>query len=120
MITILVKSASDRTQRASPLQSSPGQIGVEAQFGVKRPGMYPPPEMNPMYMAPPPPYPGPPYNGAPAPTAPSGWMEPGMPGGGKAAEAASSAYYNPANPHNVYMPMERPPPYAPTDDKKTN
>ncbi|XP_063282428.1 postacrosomal sheath WW domain-binding protein [Pelobates fuscus] len=84
------------------------------------PGMYPPPEMNPMYMAPPPPYPGPPYNGAPAPTAPSGWMEPGMPGGGKAAEAASSAYYNPANPHNVYMPMERPPPYAPTDDKKTN
>ncbi|XP_053325070.1 postacrosomal sheath WW domain-binding protein [Spea bombifrons] len=82
------------------------------------PGMYPPPpEMNPMYMAPPPPYPGPPYNGAPAPTAPSGWMEPG---GSKAAEAASSAYYNPANPHNVYVPMERPPPYAPTDDKKTN
>ncbi|KAM4722174.1 postacrosomal sheath WW domain-binding protein isoform 1-T1 [Rhinophrynus dorsalis] len=85
------------------------------------PGMYPPPpEMNPMYMVPPPPYPGPPYNGAPAPTAPSGWMEAGMPGGGKAAEAASSAYYNPANPHNVYMPMDRPPPYAPTDDKKTN
>lgn len=26
-------------------------------------------------------------------------------GGSKAAEAASSAYYNPANPHNVYMPM---------------
>ncbi|XP_075038965.1 postacrosomal sheath WW domain-binding protein isoform X1 [Mixophyes fleayi] len=80
------------------------------------PGMYPP-EMNPVYMAPPPPYPGPPYSGAPAPAAPSVWAEPG---GGKAAEAASSAYYNPANPHNVYMPMERPPPYAPTDDKKMN
>ncbi|XP_053577325.1 WW domain-binding protein 2 [Bombina bombina] len=79
-------------------------------------GIYPPPPE--MFMAPPPPYPGPPYNGAP--NAPSGWMEPGMPGGGKAAEAASSAYYNPADPHNVYMPMERPPPYAPTDDKKTN
>ena len=26
-------------------------------------------------------------------------------GGSKATEAASSAYYNPANPHNVYMPM---------------
>lgn len=26
-------------------------------------------------------------------------------GGSKAMEAASSAYYNPANPHNVYMPM---------------
>uniref|UniRef100_A0A8C5Q9U8 GRAM domain-containing protein n=1 Tax=Leptobrachium leishanense TaxID=445787 RepID=A0A8C5Q9U8_9ANUR len=84
-------------------------------------GMYPQaPEMNPMYMAPPPPYPGPPYNGAPASTAPSAWPEPTAPGGSKAAEAASSAYYNPANPHNVYMPMERPPPYAPTDDKKSN
>ncbi|XP_072276318.1 postacrosomal sheath WW domain-binding protein isoform X1 [Pyxicephalus adspersus] len=82
------------------------------------PGMYPP-ELNAMYMAPPPPYPGPPYNGAQA-SAPTMWSEPGMLGNGKAAEAASSAYYNPANPHNVYMPMERPPPYAPTDDKKTN
>lgn len=26
-------------------------------------------------------------------------------GNSKAMEAASSAYYNPANPHNVYMPM---------------
>lgn len=26
-------------------------------------------------------------------------------GSNKAMEAASSAYYNPANPHNVYMPM---------------
>ncbi|KAG8436469.1 hypothetical protein GDO86_007529 [Hymenochirus boettgeri] len=80
-------------------------------------GMYPP-EMNPVYMAPPPPYPGLPYNGTSAPSAP---MDAGMPGGGgKAAEAASSAYYNPANPHNVYMPMDRPPPYAPNDEKKTN
>ncbi|CAI9534518.1 unnamed protein product [Staurois parvus] len=83
------------------------------------PGMYPP-ELNPMYMAPPPPYPGPPYSAAQAPPGPTVWSEPGMLGNGKAAEAASSAYYNPANPHNVYMPMERPPPYAPTDDKKTN
>ncbi|KAM4652419.1 WW domain-binding protein 2-like isoform 1-T2 [Discoglossus pictus] len=81
------------------------------------PGGYPPPDMNPMFMAPPPPYPGPPYNGSPVPNSSSNWMEQG---GGKAAEAASSAYYNPADPHNVYMPMERPPPYAPTDNKKTN
>lgn len=26
-------------------------------------------------------------------------------GNSKAMEAASSAYYNPANPHNVYMPV---------------
>nr|XP_006120580.1 postacrosomal sheath WW domain-binding protein [Pelodiscus sinensis] len=85
------------------------------------PGMYPPPpEMNPLYMAPPPPYPGPPTAGPSAPTAPTAWVEPGMPGGSKAAEAASSAYYNPANPHNVYMPMDQPPPYAPPDEKKNN
>uniref|UniRef100_A0A3Q0TCB9 WBP2 N-terminal like n=1 Tax=Amphilophus citrinellus TaxID=61819 RepID=A0A3Q0TCB9_AMPCI len=63
------------------------------------------------YMAPPPPYPGPPQNWA-AP--PQNWT---------AAEAAGSAYYNPSNPHNVYMPMERPPPYAPSSDypdKKNN
>ncbi|XP_034630947.1 postacrosomal sheath WW domain-binding protein isoform X1 [Trachemys scripta elegans] len=88
------------------------------------PGMYPPPpDMNPLYMAPPPPYPGPPTAGpsAPtAPTAPTACMEPGMPGGSKAAEAASSAYYNPANPHNVYMPMDQPPPYAPPAEKKNN
>ncbi|NXJ83615.1 WBP2 protein, partial [Trogon melanurus] len=41
-------------------------------------------------------------------------------GGGKAMEATSSAYYNPANPHNVYMPMDQPPPYAPPEDKKNN
>lgn len=28
-------------------------------------------------------------------------------GNSKAAEAAGSAYYNPSNPHNVYMPMVR-------------
>jgi hypothetical protein len=33
----------------------------------------------------------------------------------KAAEAAASAYYNPGNPHNVYMPTvsgRRPPPWS--------
>ncbi|NWZ91350.1 WBP2 protein, partial [Nesospiza acunhae] len=45
---------------------------------------------------------------------------PSFPGGSKAMEAASSAYYNPANPHNVYMPMDQPPPYAPPEDKKNN
>ncbi|KAJ1072072.1 hypothetical protein K5549_013939 [Capra hircus] len=54
---------------------------------------------------PPPPYPGP--------------MEP--PAEAKAAEAAASAYYNPGNPHNVYMPTNQPPPppYYPPEDKKT-
>lgn len=28
-----------------------------------------------------------------------------VPGNTKAAEAAGSAYYNPTNPHNIYMPM---------------
>ncbi|XP_028843094.1 postacrosomal sheath WW domain-binding protein [Denticeps clupeoides] len=73
------------------------------------PGIYP---TAPAYMAPPPPYPGPPQNW-PAPPA----------GNSKAAEAAGSAYYNPSNPHNVYMPMEQPPPYAPYPsypDKKNN
>lgn len=39
----------------------------------------------------------------------------------KAAEAAASAYYNPGNPHNVYMPTSQPPPppYYPPEDKKT-
>ncbi|KAK7939358.1 hypothetical protein WMY93_002684 [Mugilogobius chulae] len=65
------------------------------------------------YMAPPP-YPGPPQNWtAPTATAP--------PGNSKAAEAAASAYYDPSNPHTVYMPMDRPPPYAPnTPEKKYN
>ncbi|XP_051996317.1 postacrosomal sheath WW domain-binding protein [Xyrauchen texanus] len=71
------------------------------------PGVYP---SAPMYMAPPPPYPGPPQN----------WCPP--PGNTKAAEAASSAFYNPSNPHSVYMPMDQPPPYYPPEnpDKKSN
>ncbi|TNM97512.1 postacrosomal sheath WW domain-binding protein [Takifugu flavidus] len=72
------------------------------------------------YMAPPPPYPGPPPNWV-AP--PQNWTPTAPPSGNsKAAEAAGSAYYNPSNPHNVYMPMERPPPYAPhpDSDKKSN
>nr|XP_020480597.1 postacrosomal sheath WW domain-binding protein [Monopterus albus] len=74
------------------------------------------------YMAPPPPYPGPPQ---PWTAPPQNWTAPPPPppGNSKAAEAAAgSAYYNPSNPHNVYMPMEqpppqeRPPPYAPNAD----
>nr|XP_056702992.1 postacrosomal sheath WW domain-binding protein [Euleptes europaea] len=88
------------------------------------PGMYPPPGA--MYMAPPPPYPGSSSAASPSapahagPSSPTTWAEPGMPGGNKAAQATSSAYYNPANPHNVYMPMDQPPPYSPPDDKKAN
>ncbi|XP_077475939.1 postacrosomal sheath WW domain-binding protein [Stigmatopora argus] len=64
------------------------------------------------YMAPPP-YPGPPQNWT-APT--QNWTAPapaGGPANAKATEAAGNAYYNPSNPHNVYMPTEQPPPYAP-------
>ncbi|KAL7829935.1 hypothetical protein AOLI_G00308200 [Acnodon oligacanthus] len=74
------------------------------------PGMNP---TAPPYMAPPPPYPGPPQN----------WNAPVAPGNAKAQEAAGSAYYNPTNPHNVYMPMDQPPPYYPPQnhpDKKNN
>ncbi|XP_075846234.1 WW domain-binding protein 2 isoform X6 [Microtus pennsylvanicus] len=65
---------------------------------------------------PPPPYPGPmepPVSGPSAPTTPAAEA--------KAAEAAASAYYNPGNPHNVYMPTSQPPPppYYPPEDKKT-
>lgn len=88
---------------------------------AQTPGIYPPlPNMNPMYVPPPPPYSGAPPAGPSAPSAPPAWVSPGMPGGSKAMEAASSAYYNPANPHNVYMPMDQPPPYAPPEDKKNN
>jgi len=71
----------------------------------------------PAYMAPPPPYPGPPQNWAPPPQT---WAAPPPPGNSKAAEAAGSAYYNPNNPHQVYMPMEQPPPYAPYPEEKKN
>ncbi|KAJ7425951.1 Postacrosomal sheath WW domain-binding protein [Willisornis vidua] len=77
------------------------------------------------YAAPPPPngpypYAPPPVNAyGPAPQ-PMGYPYAQTPGGSKAMEAASSAYYNPANPHNVYMPMDQPPPYAPPEDKKNN
>ncbi|NWW95889.1 WBP2 protein, partial [Rhynochetos jubatus] len=93
------------------------------------PGGYaaPPPPNGPYPYAPPPmsaygPAPQPmgyPYAQTPAPSAPPAWMGQGMPGN-KAMEAASSAYYNPANPHNVYMPMDQPPPYTPPEDKKNN
>ena len=38
----------------------------------------------------------------------------------KAAEAGASAYYNPANPHQVYMPQQYPDaPPAYSEDKKS-
>lgn len=100
-----------------PTPDMNGYYGAPQPMGypyVLPPGEYPSaPPMNAAYMPPPPPYPGPP------PNAPSGWMmEPGPAGCPKAAEAASSAYYNPMNPHNVYMPMDPPPPYAPPESKK--
>ncbi|MBW01656.1 Protein unc-13 D, partial [Eschrichtius robustus] len=59
---------------------------------------------------PPPPYPGPmepPVSGPDVPSTPAAEA--------KAAEAAASAYYNPGNPHNVYMPTPGrvPPPPCP-------
>ncbi|XP_030064101.1 WW domain-binding protein 2 isoform X2 [Microcaecilia unicolor] len=66
---------------------------------------------------PPPPYPG--------PMEPPPVVAPDLPSTlaaeAKAAEAAASAYYSPANPHNVYMPTSQPPPppYFPPEDKKT-
>nr|XP_015800780.2 postacrosomal sheath WW domain-binding protein [Nothobranchius furzeri] len=75
------------------------------------------------YMAPPPPYPGPPQTWAPPTQDWAASTPPIPPGNSKAAEAASSAYCNPSSPHSVYMPAERPPPYAPNPDfpdKKNN
>lgn len=44
-------------------------------------GIYPPlPNMNPMYVPPPPPYSGAPPAGPSAPSAPPAWVSPGMPG----------------------------------------
>lgn len=89
----------------------PGPAPPPGNMGYPYPaaGVYP---SAPAYMAPPPPYPGLPQNWAAPPA-----------GNPKAAEAAGSAYYNPNNPHNVYMPMEQPPPYAPYSgypEKKNN
>ncbi|XP_033897398.2 WW domain-binding protein 2-like [Acipenser ruthenus] len=103
---------------------------------------YPPPPANGMYAGPPPDYPcHPPSAGFyPAPPTMDGTMPymPPPPYSGpleqpplnaslsnttaaeaKAAEAASSAYCTPANPHNVYMPQDQPPPYSPPMDKKS-
>uniref|UniRef100_A0AAR2JF89 GRAM domain-containing protein n=1 Tax=Pygocentrus nattereri TaxID=42514 RepID=A0AAR2JF89_PYGNA len=114
---------------ASNASRAPSQAGVGAygpagfMNGYASPPAYNPyacpataPGMNPTappYMAPPPPYPGLPQN----------WNTPVAPGNAKAQEAAGSAYYNPTNPHNVYMPMDQPPPYYPPQnqpDKKNN
>ncbi|XP_037113573.1 postacrosomal sheath WW domain-binding protein [Syngnathus acus] len=106
-------------QPPPPPPAAPGNMGYP--YPAAAPGMYPYPTGS-DYMAPPPPYPGPPPNWA-AP--PQNWTAPPPPGPGnaKAAEAAGNAYYNPSDPHNVYMPTEMPPPYAPypnSPEKKSN
>ncbi|NXO31026.1 WBP2 protein, partial [Cisticola juncidis] len=97
---------------------SPVPGGYAAPLLPNGPYPYAPPPVNAYGPAPQPM--GYPYTQTPGPSAPQAWVSPGMPGGSKAMEAASSAYYNPANPHNVYMPMDQPPPYAPPEDKKNN
>ncbi|KAG7262389.1 hypothetical protein CRUP_018313 [Coryphaenoides rupestris] len=87
----------------------PGNMGYP--FPTTAAGAYP---SAPAYMPPPPAYPGPPqvWSAPPPP-----------PGNPKAVEAAGRAYYNPTDPHHVYMPMEQPPPYAPypgAPEKKNN
>lgn len=101
---------------APPPPQQPG-MGYPYTPPYSQPGVYP---SAPVYMPPPPPYPGPPMNAPPDVWAPP----PAATGNPKAAEAAaSSAYYNPSNPHSVYMPQEQPPPYAPyapNEHKKNN
>uniref|UniRef100_A0A9J8CBF9 GRAM domain-containing protein n=1 Tax=Cyprinus carpio carpio TaxID=630221 RepID=A0A9J8CBF9_CYPCA len=86
--------------RAPPAQTGAFGLaaGMNGYASPAMPQMQPITRIAPMYMAPPPPYPGPPQNWCPAPVAN---------GNPKAAEAASSAFYNPNNPHSVYMPMVR-------------
>ncbi|XP_078690796.1 WW domain-binding protein 2-like isoform X2 [Branchiostoma floridae x Branchiostoma belcheri] len=96
------------------------KLGSEGVFDpAYAPPAYPtaPPMANGAYGAPPPPYPGPGlYASAPPP---------GMnPADAKAQEAAASAYYDPNNPHNVYLPQQQPvpqdppPAYEEVEDKK--
>ncbi|XP_056608907.1 postacrosomal sheath WW domain-binding protein [Triplophysa dalaica] len=96
---------------ASPVMPQPYPYPSMPQAGFTHPpGVYP---SAPVYMPPPPPYPGPPQDWCVPPVAP---------GNAKAAEAASSAFYNPSNPHGVYMPTDQPPPYYPPEypNKKNN
>nr|KAF6297321.1 WW domain binding protein 2 [Myotis myotis] len=129
--------------QASRGEAPPGAYGYS--YLPTGPYVFPPPVANGMYPCPPgypypppPPefYPGPPMmDGAmgyvqPPPPPYPGPMEPPVSGPevpstpaaeAKAAEAAASAYYNPDNPHTVYMPTNQPPPppYYPPEDKKT-
>ncbi|NXD17368.1 WBP2 protein, partial [Nothocercus nigrocapillus] len=102
---LMFKAAS--TSSGAPLQSpgygympAPPAPGGYAPAPPNGPYPYMPP---PMYAYGPAPQPmGYPYGQPPVPV-----LAPSLSslGGSKAAEATSSAYYNPANPHNVYMPM---------------
>ncbi|KFP26716.1 WW domain-binding protein 2, partial [Colius striatus] len=95
---------------------APAPGGYAAPPPPNGPYPYPPPPMSAYGPAPQPM--GYPYAQTPGPSAPS--APPGMPGGSQVMEATSSVYYNPANPHNVYMPMDQPPPYETPADKKNN
>uniref|UniRef100_A0A8C4H0J0 WBP2 N-terminal like n=1 Tax=Dicentrarchus labrax TaxID=13489 RepID=A0A8C4H0J0_DICLA len=118
--------------RAAPAQNGAASYGYPSPgpmngYGPPPPAYpYPtPPQQNGFYQGP---LPAAGNMGYPCPTAAAGTvLKAPMPNeaqrNSKAAEAAGSAYYNPSNPHNVYMPMERPPPYAPypnSPDKKHN
>ncbi|KFQ42950.1 WW domain-binding protein 2, partial [Nestor notabilis] len=100
----------------APTPPAPG--GYAAPPPPNGPYPYAPPPMNAYGPAPQPM--GYPYAQTPGPSAPAASVGPGMPGNSRAMEATSSAYYNSANPHNVYMPVDQPPPYAPPEDKKNN
>ncbi|NXN94255.1 WBP2 protein, partial [Rhinopomastus cyanomelas] len=99
----------------TPGSYSPMPGGYAAPPPPNGPYPYTPPPMN-AYGPSPQPM-GYPYAQTPAPSA---WADPGIPGDSNAMGGTSSAYYNPANPHNVYMPMDQPHPYAPPEDKKNN
>uniref|UniRef100_A0A3Q3WBW2 GRAM domain-containing protein n=1 Tax=Mola mola TaxID=94237 RepID=A0A3Q3WBW2_MOLML len=99
---------------------------------------YPPPPVNGMYPAGPPPgysytnppppgfYPNPlPFDASgaymppPPYSAPLGQQPPHDPDDAKAAEAAASASCATLPPTHVYLPQDKPPPYSPPEDKKT-
>ncbi|NXK80616.1 WBP2 protein, partial [Amazona guildingii] len=126
---LMLKAASSASSGA-PLQN-PGYGYTPFPGGyaptLPAPGAYaaPPPPNGPYPYAPPPMNaygPAPPPMGYPyaQTSGPSASLGPGMPGDSRAMEATSSAYYSSANPHNVHIPAEQPPPYTPPEEKKNN